>query len=576
MERFIEILVRILKEKRFEKKEKIDEIISKLNKLLNDIKEKNENKKGDKLENIEITREEGHIDILIKINGNCIIIENKINNAFDRDYQLSTYVNYVSEKNLKPICVVYISPTIDRKPPSNDVNSIPVIHLPAIGKIEGQQNQNDQGLSIIGWLDECANELVNRLFKGINDKDYTDLKDLFDKESKIIELYANLMQYRKLINQKTMKNDLVREFFNKIVHEKNTTDALNNIKTLITLAYTKELEPLFLLFKYTNVFDKIKNKLLEILDKEKQFEIIKEIDKHEIQENRQYWKIRKELKIRENESSNEIVATFYFEFEFIKNNINFYYGFSNTDVDIKQYFRTILYALLKKENWDFIYYNYNHFIIKSFSIKIIDVINDIDKNNPEFSNAFSNKICNLLEGENVFNELKIIFNSVSITDKKLNFIDEKLNDILNSEIITKLNERCNDLKLSFEIEGKEENNEKKIFHQKDVPNYVSLVIKIKKGSIEKDYKLLIEYSYKEEPPVYYGLSNEKSREIYNYYKNKNEKVFSKWGEPSGTLICWKYIEHFNENGINIMIENITNLLSEITKIDNNTNALNTQ
>ena len=66
----------------------------------------------------EVTREEGHIDLLIKNDKQAIIIENKINYAPDMDNQLVRYMKYVDEElGIKTYTVVYLTLINDGKEP---------------------------------------------------------------------------------------------------------------------------------------------------------------------------------------------------------------------------------------------------------------------------------------------------------------------------------------------------------------------------------------------------------------------------------------------------------------------------
>ena len=56
-----------------------------------------------------VVREENNIDILIKTDTNCIIIENKLRWAKDMKEQLSRYYNDCLKNNLEPDKVIYLS-----------------------------------------------------------------------------------------------------------------------------------------------------------------------------------------------------------------------------------------------------------------------------------------------------------------------------------------------------------------------------------------------------------------------------------------------------------------------------------
>ena len=69
----------------------------------------------------EVTKEKGHIDLLIKNDKQAIIIENKINYATDQDNQLVRYMKYVDEElGIKTYTVVYLTLINDVKEPPLD------------------------------------------------------------------------------------------------------------------------------------------------------------------------------------------------------------------------------------------------------------------------------------------------------------------------------------------------------------------------------------------------------------------------------------------------------------------------
>jgi hypothetical protein len=75
-------------------------------------------------EKITVEREKKHIDVRVyDENGNCIIIENKINNARDQKDQLGRYFSAIENKknglNLKVNAIVYLTLTPNKKPIMN-------------------------------------------------------------------------------------------------------------------------------------------------------------------------------------------------------------------------------------------------------------------------------------------------------------------------------------------------------------------------------------------------------------------------------------------------------------------------
>ena len=79
-----------------------------------------------KYENCEVEREESKIDILIKTEKNCIIVENKLNWAKDMPEQLFRYYNECkNNKKLEVDKIVYLSPNSWKQPEEQSIKEIP-------------------------------------------------------------------------------------------------------------------------------------------------------------------------------------------------------------------------------------------------------------------------------------------------------------------------------------------------------------------------------------------------------------------------------------------------------------------
>ena len=97
-------------------------------------------------EDVEVVREEGRIDVLIKTsNGkNAIIVENKMNNAGDMPLQLPRYYNYLQVKGYNVDAIVYLPLEKSKTPDTfnwsdtdkTNVNSLLTI-IPAFDKTGG-------------------------------------------------------------------------------------------------------------------------------------------------------------------------------------------------------------------------------------------------------------------------------------------------------------------------------------------------------------------------------------------------------------------------------------------------------
>ena len=98
----------------------------------------------------EITREKGKIDIWIRDNTSrkSIIVENKINNAEDRDNQLETYYNYAKESGFEVDAIIYLTLNGNKKAPWTD-------DLELNAKMINIQAFNSSNDLCQGWLQKC-------------------------------------------------------------------------------------------------------------------------------------------------------------------------------------------------------------------------------------------------------------------------------------------------------------------------------------------------------------------------------------------------------------------------------------
>ena len=94
-----------------------------------------------KYENCEVEREESKIDILIKTEKNCIIIENKLNWAKDMPEQLFRYYNECkNNKKLEVDKIVYLSPNSWKQPEEQSIKEIPKELIKTIIGYDGENN----------------------------------------------------------------------------------------------------------------------------------------------------------------------------------------------------------------------------------------------------------------------------------------------------------------------------------------------------------------------------------------------------------------------------------------------------
>ena len=155
----------------------------------------------------QVLREKGRIDIWIRneAKGKAILIENKMNNAGDREGQIDDYHEYSETRgNCKVEAIVYLS--LDGLKPTPAIGANLEKLICNIGAFT-----NTKGDLISGWLQPCLNA-------SLNNKDTSSL----------------LNQYIKLIHHlasKQMDNNTLNEFYDFI----NQNHASKAINTLIEL-----------------------------------------------------------------------------------------------------------------------------------------------------------------------------------------------------------------------------------------------------------------------------------------------------------------------------------------------------
>ena len=168
-----------------------------------------------KYENYEVEREESKIDILIKTEKNCIIVENKLNWAGDMPKQLFRYYNECkNNKKLEVDKIVYLSPNSLKQPEEQSIKEIP---KELIKIIIGYDGENNDFYTMV--LQKSLEEMNN-------------------KESK--EWLLLLEHYLKILRQTgvTKMDTLTKKFYEKIKEEpqeyekiKLIVDMYNNLTT---------------------------------------------------------------------------------------------------------------------------------------------------------------------------------------------------------------------------------------------------------------------------------------------------------------------------------------------------------
>jgi hypothetical protein len=99
-----------------------------------------------------VTRETGRIDIWIRdeVSKQCIIIENKINNAQDMEDQIKRYSDYSETYNYEVKAIIYLSLDGNKKAPK--VNDKLDLFIKNIGAFTNSSTKNDL---VHGWLQPC-------------------------------------------------------------------------------------------------------------------------------------------------------------------------------------------------------------------------------------------------------------------------------------------------------------------------------------------------------------------------------------------------------------------------------------
>ncbi|MFT3990197.1 MAG: PD-(D/E)XK nuclease family protein [Luteolibacter sp.] len=159
-----------------------------------------------------VEREPGRIDILIQdLNSKkAIIIENKINGAGDMDRQLPRYVDYLENKDIQPVAIVYLTLNQLKQPseqgwkPVIDHNRIYPILVKAIAF------SHDSPSLINGWISECENCV----------QDFNTLA--------ILKQYKSLIQH---LGSHAMNETLMRKFYDTLI-----TPDLSNWENACALA----------------------------------------------------------------------------------------------------------------------------------------------------------------------------------------------------------------------------------------------------------------------------------------------------------------------------------------------------
>ena len=162
-----------------------------------------------KYENCEVEREESKIDILIKTEKNCIIVENKLNWAGDMPEQLFRYYNECkNNKKLEVDKIVYLSPNSWKQPEEQSIKEIPKELIKIIIGYDGENN-------------DFYTMVLQKSLEEMNNKE--------PKEWRLL-----LEHYLKILRQtgETKMDKLTKEFYDKIVNDSKEYEKIELIATM--------------------------------------------------------------------------------------------------------------------------------------------------------------------------------------------------------------------------------------------------------------------------------------------------------------------------------------------------------
>ena len=159
--------------------------------------------------NAEVEREESKIDILIKTEKNCIIVENKLNWAKDMPEQLFRYYNECkNNKGLEVDKIVYLSPNSSKMPEDYSVKGIPKELIKTIIGYDGENN-------------DFYTMVLEKSLKEMNNNEPKEWLLLLEHYLKILRLTGE-----------TKMDKLTKEFYDKIVNDGKEYEKIKLIATM--------------------------------------------------------------------------------------------------------------------------------------------------------------------------------------------------------------------------------------------------------------------------------------------------------------------------------------------------------
>ena len=174
--------------------------------------------------NAEVEREESKIDILIKTEKNCIIVENKLNWAKDMPEQLFRYYSECkNNKKLEVDKIVYLSPNSSKTPEDYSVKGIPKELIKTIIGYDGE-NEDFYTMVLEKSLKEMNNNepkewllLLEHYLKILRLTGETKMDALTEKFYNKIKTEPE--EYKKIQLIATMYNDLIKTRINNLASE---------------------------------------------------------------------------------------------------------------------------------------------------------------------------------------------------------------------------------------------------------------------------------------------------------------------------------------------------------------------
>ena len=157
----------------------------------------------------EVEREESKIDILIKTEKNCIIVENKLNWAKDMPEQLFRYYSECkNNKKLEVDKIVYLSPNSSKIPEDYSVKEIPKELIKTIIGYDGENN-------------DFYTMVLEKSLKEMNNNEPKEWLLLLEHYLKILRLTGE-----------TKMDKLTKEFYDKIVNDGKEYEKIELIATM--------------------------------------------------------------------------------------------------------------------------------------------------------------------------------------------------------------------------------------------------------------------------------------------------------------------------------------------------------